>query len=173
MRPSTQSRRRSRIAVRALGIVIAALCIRQGPLAQTFTSGSDGSDGALAIATNSGTILFDPLDTARWGKVLDADGDGVYNFTTISIGSGSTLILRGDKVNRPLYWLASGAVVVSSNSALDLSGATGAANNNGELEVRRIPSIPGSGGYAGGRPTGGPCSARHSGRGPRRRQRRR
>src|SRR5438874_280543 len=89
--------------------------------AQSFNSGSDGSDGALTIVPNSGNVIFDPMDTSRWGKVLDPDGDGVYNFTTITIGSNSTLRLQGDRVNKPIYWLASGDVVL--NGLLDLSGA--------------------------------------------------
>ena len=80
--------------------------------AQSFSSGSDGSDGPLAVAGSQGTIVFDPNDVTRWGKVLDPDGDGVYNFTTVSIGSGSTLKFWGDKVSRPLYWLTPGDVVV-------------------------------------------------------------
>jgi hypothetical protein len=114
--------------------------------AQSFSSGSDGSDGALTIPTNAGTIVFDPVDTARWGRVLDPDSDGVYNFTTITIGSGSTLKLQGDKVNRPVYWLASGAVV--NEGTLESSGAGG--DRPSDLGLRRQVSVPGAGGYSGG-----------------------
>jgi hypothetical protein len=136
------------LAFKGAIVLLAALVVVQRPTAQTFTSGSDGSDGALTLATGAGTVIFDPFDTARWGKVLDADGDGVYNFTTISIAQNTTLVLRGDKVNRPLYWLASGGVVVSGT--INLSGSAGAANQANELEVRRVLAIPGPGGYAGG-----------------------
>ena len=90
--------------------------------------------------------MFDPLDTARWGKVLDPDGDGVYNFTTITVNSGTTLQIQGDKVNRPVYWRASGAVLIAG--VLDLSGASG--GGSGDLSIRRQVAIPGAGGYAGG-----------------------
>ncbi len=128
--------------VLSLVVVLATMTSR----AQTFNSGSDGSDGALTIPANAGTIVFDPTDIARWGRILDPDGDGVYNFTTITINSGSTLRLRGDKVSKPVHWLATGDVVI--NGVLDLSGATGVGTT--DLSVRRQVAIPGSGGFAGG-----------------------
>jgi hypothetical protein len=70
--------------------------------------GSDGSDLALVVPEGQNEILVDPSDTARWGRVLDADGDGVYNFTTITVGVSTRLRLRGDKTNRPVHWLATG-----------------------------------------------------------------
>src|SRR5712691_5372912 len=106
-------------ALSVLLALVVALSVTTG--GQSFTSGSDESDGALTLAPNLGNIVFDPFDTARWGKVLDADGDGVYNFTTITISSGTALKLRGDRVNRPLYWLASGNVVIAGT--IDLNGA--------------------------------------------------
>src|SRR2546421_98238 len=106
-----------------IATVITILTLRAIVQAQTFNSGSDGSDGALTVPANSGTIVFDPHDTSRWGKVLNPKGDGVYNFTTITIGSGSTLRLRSDKVNLPLYWLVSGDVSISGT--LNLAGADG------------------------------------------------
>ncbi len=129
-----------------VGVVFAIAVLNKTPGAQSFPSGSDGSDGALTVAANAGTIVFDPMDIARWGKVLDPDGDGVYNFTTITINSGSTLKLQGDKVNRPAFWLASGDVLI--NGTLDLSGAPGSAPH--DLSLRRVVAIPGSGGNSGG-----------------------
>src|SRR5205814_877870 len=92
--------------------------------------------------------------SARWSKVLDPDGDGVYNFTTISIGSGSTLRLQGDKVNKPVYWLASGDVVI--NGTIDVSGANGSYTS--DITLRRQVAIPGPGGYAGGAGGNAPTS---------------
>src|SRR5438128_10071653 len=90
--------------VRLLWVGLALVLVSTRAGTQSFSSGSDGSDGALTVPANAGTIVFEPMDTARWGKVLDPDGDGVYNFTTITISSGSTLKLQGDKVNRPVFW---------------------------------------------------------------------
>ena len=138
--------RTSAIAALLLSTLIIIITSSVKPAAQAFSSGSDGSDGALVIAQNAGTIVFDPTDTARWGKVLDPDGDAVYNFTTITIGSGSSLKLRGDTINRPVFWLATGDIVV--NGTLDVSGAAGATTP--DLSLRRQVAVPGPGGYAGG-----------------------
>jgi hypothetical protein len=114
--------------------------------AQTFNSGSNGSDGALSL-TVAGTYTFDPNDVTTWGRVLDPDGDGVYHFTTINIGAGVTLKFSSTKTTRPIFWLASGAVTISGT--LDLSGGNfGSTTSN--LDQRRTVPVPGPGGYAGG-----------------------
>lgn len=116
--------------------------------AQSFSSGSDGTDGALNVPANQGTVIFDPRETVRWGRVLDSDGDGVYNFTTITVGSGSTLRLGGDTVNAPVYWLASGDVII--NGTVDLSGVSLSGCCVTDLNARRQVALPGSGGFSGG-----------------------
>lgn len=133
---------------RGLAAAIGAAVMISTPHAQSFSSGSDGSDGLLSVPANSGTIIFDPRDTSRWGRVLDADGDGVYNFTDIGINSGSTLKFLGDRVNKPIYWLASGNIAISSGATLDLNGASPSVTT--DVSLRRFASVPGSGGYAGG-----------------------
>lgn len=111
----------------------------------TFDSGSTGVDGALTLAASLGTIDFDPTDQARYGRVLDQDGDNTYHFTAISIGAGTTLRLRTTHLpeGRPVVWLASGDVKIEG--ILDLDGNTGhdwnASFNNAHA---------GAGGYTGG-----------------------
>ena len=114
--------------------------------AQTFNSGSDGSDGALSLTT-AGTYTFDPNDAGTFGRILDADGDGVYNFTTINIAPGVILKIPASKVSRPIYWLVSGAVTIAGQ--IDLSGQ-GNMPTTTILDQRRIASVPGAGGYPGG-----------------------
>jgi hypothetical protein len=83
-----------------------------------FTSGSNGSDGALNL-TAPGTIVFDP-------RILniDQDGDNVYHFTTITIGSGVTVRLLGPQLKmKPVWWLASGAVQI--DGIINLNGEDG------------------------------------------------
>src|SRR5262245_24059719 len=74
-----------RLLVTLMTIVLAATGVK----AQNIDVGSNGSDGELNVPPNQGTILFDPTDVQRWGRVLDADGDGVYHFTTITINSNT------------------------------------------------------------------------------------
>src|SRR5271170_3944405 len=66
-------------------------------------SGSTGSDGALAFpnAKTGDIILFDP---ATYKPPLDPVGDGVFNFTTISIPAGVTVRLSGQVLHGPVYW---------------------------------------------------------------------
>ena len=146
------------------GLVTAMLTLHAGAEMASFDSGSDGSDGDLSVPAQSGTIVFDPMDESTFGRVLDQDGDGVFHFTTISVGAGSTLKFRGDVYNRPVYWLASGAVKI--DGVLDLKGENGLAFS--DPNIRRVLRVPGSGGYAGG--AGGsflePKSASTNGDGP-------
>lgn len=129
-----------------MGLAVMMVLDVSQPAAQSFSSGSDESDGALTLANSLGVVFFDPVDTARWGRVLDPDGDGVYHFTTITIGAGTSLRLRADKLNKPVHWLATGNVVISGTVNLD--GENASATN--DLSLRRLAAIPGSGGYAGG-----------------------
>lgn len=109
--------------------------------AQTFNSGSNGSDGALDLTGQTGTILFNP---ASFNPPLDPDHDNVYHFTTIKIPSGLTVRLLAANLGvKPVIWLASGAVEISGT--LDLNGAAGHS-----VAGPVIPSVAGAGGYGGG-----------------------
>jgi hypothetical protein len=109
----------------------------EGALAQTFSSGSTGADGALNI-TAPGITVFDPAK-------YSARTNNIYNFTTITIAIGSTLKISGGLLGGPVYFLATGDV--NLNGPIDVSGEAGTtARDLGERE----PSIPGPGGYPGG-----------------------
>jgi hypothetical protein len=110
-----------------------------------FDCGSDGSDGALAFsAGTSATLNFDPA-TVISGRVLDADGDGVYNFTSISIPANVTLRFPADKSGwSPIYFLSQGDVIIEGK--LNFSGAKG---HDASTTVIGDFSIPGSGGSPG------------------------
>src|SRR5271166_294206 len=110
--------------------------------AQAFSSGSDGSDGALDYSSKPpGTYNFDP--TQFHGSQVQY---GIFNFTTINIPSGITLQVFGNLLNSPVFWLATGNVTIGG--VLNLSGGNGASYGVGSFG--RVPSVPGSGGYAGG-----------------------
>jgi len=125
-------------------LLVSALAVMLGGsalVAQTFSSGSNGSDGALNFTGQTGTIVFDP---ASFNPPLDPDHDNVYHFTTITIPSGLRVRLSADVLGvKPLVWLASGAVNIAGT--LDLNGATG----HGFSESS-IPAKAGAGGYMGG-----------------------
>jgi hypothetical protein len=145
---------------RTLWLTFGMIALGMGAaMAQTFTSGSTGADGALNFAgTPPGTVIdFDP---ATFTPALDADGDSVYHFTTITIPANVTVRLRANKAGAaPVHWLATGAVVI--DGTLDLNG------EDGHTPVTpRIPSVPGPGGFAGGIGAGAPNLPSQAGFGP-------
>src|SRR5580658_228940 len=100
-------------------LLLFALALAPAMHAQ-FSSGSTGADGALTLTT-AGTVVFDPVAMG-----LNPAGDNIFNFTTITIGPATTVVMTADVVrNRSVIWLASGNV--SIQGTLNLSGAAGAA----------------------------------------------
>ncbi len=109
--------------------------------AQPFSSGSNGSDGALNFIT-PGTINFDPVALG-----LNPAGDNIFNFTTVNIGAGVTVNMTAGKLReKSVVWLATGPVAIAGT--LNLSGAAGYPDNS--PSSAQVPSQPGPGGYAGG-----------------------
>ena len=107
-----------------------------------FSSGSTGADGALDYSNlpTPSTVTFDP------SKFNHSMGQNIYNFTTITIPSGITVVLSSQLLNGPVFWLAQGDVNI--NGTVGLTGAAGAsATTNTSL---RVPALPGPGGYPGG-----------------------
>jgi hypothetical protein len=143
---STMPERSPRYSLKfALLLIVVAAVVMSGirfASAQSFSSSSNGSDGALNLTT-PGTILFDPK---TFNPPLDADGDGIFHFTTINIAAGVTVKLSGKVFTRPVFWLATGAVII--NGVIDLNGEAGHPRIN--LSSLRTPSVPGAGGYSGG-----------------------
>ncbi len=127
-----------------LTMVLAGLLSGSVLMAQTFNSGSNGSDGALDLTGRTGTLVFDP---STFNPVLDPDHDNVYHFTTIKIPSGLTVRLAAEVLGaKPVVWLASGAVTI--DGTLDLSGGPGHAYIGTGAAI--VPSQAGAGGYPGG-----------------------
>jgi hypothetical protein len=126
------------------GFLMAILGLAFMPAAQAqFSSGSTGSDGALNLTT-PGTVIFDPVTMN-----LDPAGDNVFNFTTINIAQGTTVVLTAGKLrNKPVIWLASGAITIAGN--LNLQGADGATMTAANPGEARFPAMPGPGGFPGG-----------------------
>jgi hypothetical protein len=127
--------------VLALGCGLTAVPVH----GQTFSSGSDGSDGVFAPTGSPGTIIqFDP--SQFHGSQVAAN---IFNFTSVSIPDGVTVRISRDKVNGPVYWLVQGDVFI--RGVIDISGGPG--HDVTTNPFGRVPATPGSGGYPGG--TGG------------------
>jgi hypothetical protein len=120
------------------------ILLASAQVGENFSSGSDGSDGALILTTPGTVYTFqDPCS-----EVIPAGpvSDNVCHFTTIQIGSGVTVKLSGQYLDGPVYWLASGAVQI--DGTIDLNGEDGHVPPT--VLTDRKPSVPGAGGFAGG-----------------------
>lgn len=130
-----------KLHARTLFLVLSAACA----WAQC-NSGSTGSDGALTYNT-PGTYTFVPATSGQGN--LDPSGDNIFNFTTINIASGVTLVLTSENLRaKPVVWCASGAVTIAG--ILNLNGSNGANVNTANPWLTHVPAQPGPGGYSGG-----------------------
>ncbi len=123
-------------------LIFAALVISRpaGAQVQQFNSMSTGVDGDLNI-TAQGVTYLDPQ-----AMKIDAAGDNIFNFKTITVAAGATLKISEVKVHGPVYFLAQGDVVI--NGVIDLSGN----DTQGPTPTasEQNPVFAGSGGYSGG-----------------------
>ncbi len=125
-----------------------------------FSSGSTGADGALDFSnvTPGSTVIFDPT---KFTAAPHVAGQNIFNFTTITIPLNVTVVLSGQNLSGPVFWLAQGDVRISGT--LTLSGQSGATRTADT--ALRIPAIPGPGGYSGG-VGGNNSSPANAGNGP-------
>lgn len=110
-------------------LLIFAFSCSEPVFAQSFSSGSDGSDGALVV---TGTT------------VLQLPEDGIFNFTTVTIEANQTLRFERNALNTPAYVLATGDIVLEFNSRITLTGLPGTSVAGGTA---------GPGGFDGGAPS--------------------
>jgi len=94
--------------------------------AQSFDAGSDGSDGALVVDTNT---------------VLQVPDDGIFNFTTVQVDVGVVLGFTANALNTPVYILATGDVTIAGTVHVNAGHGTAA-----------LAGLGGPGGFRGGIP---------------------
>lgn len=136
------ARRLLLLTVFSTGLLLIGLTtsLHVGAQIQQFSSGSTGNDGALNITAPGVTYL----DAKAMN--IDPAGDNIFNFTTINVASGSILRISEVKVHGPVYFLATGDVVI--NGVIDLRGDDSPGPTASAAE--QIPTYAGSGGYSGG-----------------------
>src|SRR3990172_8963690 len=97
------------VAILAFTVVLTAITVGGGhAIAQTFSSGSTGADGAFNPTTNT-TPALPP--------------NGVFNFTTINTPAGITVTFTRNATNTPVTLLASGNVILAGT--INLNGGAG------------------------------------------------
>jgi hypothetical protein len=109
-------------------------------LAQTFSSGSTGADGAF---------------TPTASVTLTLPGNGVFNFTSVTIPPGVTVRFTRNVANTPVTLLATGNVSIAGT--LDVSASSGGNVVNGTF-LGSNAGIGGSGGFDGGNGANGVAS---------------
>lgn len=110
-------------------LILAVACSVGTVYAQSFSSGSDGSDGALTVVTDTQLALPE---------------DGIFNFTTLTIQPNRTLSFIRNDLNTPVYILATGAIELRNNARISVVGRQGTSVAGGE---------GGPGGFDGGAPS--------------------
>ena len=103
-------------------------------LAQTFSSGSTGADGAFNPPTGTTTLALPP--------------SGVFNFTTVNIPAGATVKITRNAANTPVTILASGNVTIAG--IIDIRGADGGFSKLGFSVAGSSGGAGGPGGFDGG-----------------------
>src|SRR5689334_15386466 len=83
-----------------------------------FSSGSTGADGPLDFSnvTPGSVVIFDPT---KFTAVPHVAGQNIFNFTTITIPANVTVVLSGQNLIGPVFWLAQGDVRINGHIALD------------------------------------------------------
>jgi hypothetical protein len=88
---------------------LAVVAVASTVHAQTFSSGSTGADGALNTASWNGNLQL----------ILQLPPTGVFNFTTVDVPSGRTLVFKRNAQNTPVVILATGNVTI--DGTIDVS----------------------------------------------------
>jgi len=125
---------------------------------------SDGSDGDLVVAANeTRTIDLGLATTGTWNQ--PGNGNGVYDpvkwavvfkYNSVTIGDNAIVKFTNHPSNPPVVWLVKNSVTVNGGYVV-LDGQPGTGN--------RSFSVPGPGGFAGGRGIATSVST-SAGRGP-------
>lgn len=121
-----------------LTLAASAIALALGStVAQAFTSGSTGSDGAFSPTVNTQLAL---------------PASGVFNFTSVNIPTGVTVTFKKNALSTPVVLLASGNVTIAG--IVNVNGTDGTAtgaSGDGNLGDDGLSGEGGPGGFSGGR----------------------
>lgn len=132
------------------GSLLAVLLVAPPLMAGTFDSGSDGSDGALAPP--AGPLVIDLAAAANGppgsgaGYFDEAEWAVIFNYTSVTLLSGTTITFLPHPSNAPVIWLVQGNVTIPFTATINLNGANAEAAGSTE----RTAALGGPGGFHGG-----------------------
>ena len=123
-----------------------------GPFAQAQLTipGADGSDGALAITSNTVVDLSQAISGVWSNNNSSNAGKGVYDsnkwavvfkYSSVVISNGATLTFSNHPTHAPVVWLVTNNVTINGTISLD--------GQNGASDPVNLPE-PGPGGFRGG-----------------------
>lgn len=135
---------RRAMAVAALTVVMQVTVCHVGMgVAQTFSSGSTGADGPFNPPTSvppgttiSGSTVTVPLPPS-----------GVFNFQTVTVGSGITVKFAKNTTNTPVTILTTGDITIAGT--INLNGSDGQPRQQSATAIS-VGGEGGPGGYRGG-----------------------
>jgi hypothetical protein len=117
------------------GALALSLCVIASPVvAQTFSSGSTGADGALDLATSCTPYIYDADPNHCYVQLPPS---GVLNYTTMNVPTGRTLRFRRNLQNTPAVLLVQASAVIAGT--IDVSAGEMAFHG---FESRRIQRRP-------------------------------
>lgn len=135
--------------MRMIYVTVLALSVGLAGSVRALDVGSDGTDGALVVSVND-TLDLSLATTGTWNDPSIGVGNGiydpekwavVYHFTSVTINASKTLYFKNHPSGAPVVWLVQGNVTISGTVKLNGGAATG------DLTF----SVPGPGGFRGGR----------------------
>ena len=136
---------RRAMAIAALTVMIQMVVGHVGVgIAQTYSSGSTGADGPFnppasvpSGTTISGSIVTVPLPPS-----------GIFNFQTVTVGSGLTVRFVKNTANTPVTILATGDITIAGT--IDVNGRDGQGPQQNSATAVSVGGEGGPGGYRGG-----------------------
>jgi hypothetical protein len=129
------------LAAAATLLFSAAPVLAQGPTPTTY--GSSGSDGDLVVPAG-GQVL---VDLATQGTFDPLNWVVRFDYTSVQLGAGSTLLFANHPSRAPVAWVVSGDVQIAPGARVFLAGQDG--SFGGPLGFAYAE--PGPGGFRGGR----------------------
>ncbi len=133
--------------------------------AQITIPGADGSDGAFSPTTDT-QVDLSQAPTVSWDTPSSQLGTGVYDaakwavvfkYTEVNVPAGVTVTFKNHPSRAPVVWLVQGNVTIEGVVSLNGQDQTGDA---------ALLSVPGSGGFRGGRARFSASVAGSAGLGP-------